>query len=598
MPASPLSADTDLISLTILVNGKEISSAYSVLSVEIDRKANRIAQAEVVLGLSPMESTGNTFKLSESDEFVPGTEIEIQAGYNLKTDPIFKGIITSQGLNIKGADQITLEIGCADKAIKMVSGRQNKYFKEKSDSNIMSEIVADHGLEKTVESTTGTHMLLVQYQATDWDFILTRAQANGMLVNTQDGKLMIQKPLSSGSADLVLTYGKDVFEFKASVDLSRQIADVTTYAWSDADQQLQEGRSQEPSFVQAGNLKGKKLASDLGSKSYQLYNAAPLPKDNLKEWANAHLVKSRLALLQGKVSFVGHVKPAINKVIELSGFGNRFDGQALITGVHHAIEMGAWVTTVWLGLDQEWFHETPNISMPPAGGLIPAIQGLHIGVVKQIHADPDGAYRVLVNVPTIDTAQQEIWARLAHPYATNGQGWFFYPEVNDELVLGFLNNDPRFAVILGNLYSKKNKPPFETDEKNQFKGIVSKSEIKIVFDDVDKILSLITPGKQELTISDKDKSVTIKDMNGNTATLSQSGIALKSAKDLDISAQGNINIKANQKITVSASGGDVAIDGLNVKAQAKMSFEAMGAQASKLTSTAQVQIQGAMVMIN
>lgn len=598
MPTSPLTADTDLVSVAIAVDGKELSSAYTVMSANIERQVNRIARARIVLALTPMENESKTFKLSESNEFVPGNDIEIKAGYDLKTKTIFKGVITSQGLNISGNNQIELEVGCMDKAVRMTSGRRSKYFKEKTDSSILGEIISDYPLEKSIDSTQETYPLMVQYQTTDWDFLVSRAQVNGMLVSTQDGKVVVQKPTGSGSADLVLTFGKDVYEFRATVDMTHQIADVNSYGWSADQQNLQNGRSQEPSLAKTGNFKGNDLAKKLAAKAYELHTPAPLSKGDLKTWANAHLLKSRLAMLQGEISFIGNAQPQINKLIKLDGFGKRYNGDALITGLRHEIEEGQWITTVSLGLEEEWFFEKVNVNTPAAGGILPAIQGLHIGLVKKIHEDKEGNFRVLVNVPTISESEQEVWARPASPYATNQKGCFFYPEIGDEVVVGFLGNDPRFAVMLGSLYSKKKKPPFTPDEKNQFKGIVSNSELKITFDDVDKILTLSTPGKQQIIISDKDKNITIKDMNGNTVLMSNSGIDLKSGKDVNISAQGSISLKANQKIAVEASGGDVSLQGLNVKAQGKMSFEASGAASSKLSSSGQLTIQGAMVMIN
>ena len=43
-------------------------------------------------------------------------------------------------------------------------------------------------------------------------------------------------------------------------------------------------------------------------------------------------------------------------------------------------------------------------------------------------------------------------------YASNGAGAASYPEIGDEVVVAFMNGDPRFPVIIGRLYSKKNPP--------------------------------------------------------------------------------------------------------------------------------------------
>ncbi|MBL0341870.1 MAG: hypothetical protein IPP71_13585 [Bacteroidetes bacterium] len=70
-------------------------------------------------------------------------------------------------------------------------------------------------------------------------------------------------------------------------------------------------------------------------------------------------------------------------------------------------------------------NESENLSI---------IHGLQFGIVKQIDADPDLGYRVLVSITVLNN--ETAWARLGNLYATSGAGTFFYPEVGDEGFLG------------------------------------------------------------------------------------------------------------------------------------------------------------------
>ena len=96
---------------------------------------------------------------------------------------------------------------------------------------------------------------------------------------------------------------------------------------------------------------------------------------------------------------------------------------------------------------------------------------------------------------------------------------YFFPEPNDEIILGFLNNDPRFAVIVGSLYGKKNKPPFTPEEKNMNKAIVTRSKMKITFEEEKKIITVETPGGQKVTLDDDSKSLKLEDQNKNSLIL-------------------------------------------------------------------------------
>ncbi len=107
-----------------------------------------------------------------------------------------------------------------------------------------------------------------------------------------------------------------------------------------------------------------------------------------------------------------------------------------------------------------------------------------------------------------------------------------------------------------------------------------------------------TPGANSITISDEDKSILIKDQNGNSIKMSSSGIDLDSAKDINLTSKGNISIKATSKVSVEASGGDVEMKGLNIKNTAQVGFTAKGNATAEISASGQTTVKGAMVMIN
>jgi uncharacterized protein involved in type VI secretion and phage assembly len=127
----------------------------------------------------------------------------------------------------------------------------------------------------------------------------------------------------------------------------------------------------------------------------------------------------------------------------------------------------------------------------------------------------------------------------------------FRPEVGDEVVVGFFNQDPRHPVILGSLYSSKNAPPdalAEDDKENKAKGIVTASGIKMLWLDGDKpALSFELPSGAKLLLDDGEESILISDKHGNTITLDKNGIAIKSSKDFKVDAgSGNVEIAGTQ----------------------------------------------------
>ena len=91
----------------------------------------------------------------------------------------------------------------------------------------------------------------------------------------------------------------------------------------------------------------------------------------------------------------------------------------------------------------------------------------------------------------------------------------FLPEVDDEVVLQFINEDSCLPVIVGSLYSRKRKTPVSLDPKNNLKTIVTKNQLKITLDDDKKIITIGTPGENTLILDDDKKQILLSDANKN-----------------------------------------------------------------------------------
>jgi uncharacterized protein involved in type VI secretion and phage assembly len=204
-----------------------------------------------------------------------------------------------------------------------------------------------------------------------------------------------------------------------------------------------------------------------------------------------------------------------------------------------------------------------------------------------------------VRVPVMEASgQMMVWARLLQFYASNTFGAFFVPEIGDEVVLGYFNHDPSHPVILGSLYSKNRKPPYTPEAENNTKAIVTRTKLKVEFDEKDKVITIITPGNNKIVLSDKDKSILLQDQNNNIVKLNPDGILMDSPKDIKINAKCVITIDAVGKISVTSSSADVAVSALNITNTANFGFTAKGNATAELSATGQTTVKGAMVMIN
>ncbi len=592
---TPLDSPTDLLSLAVIVAGTALPDTVEVLGVEIVKTVNKIpiARVSVLDGSVSMED----FSISESADFVPGSTIEIKAGYHSQETTIFKGIIISQTIKTHPEEAPLLVIECRDETIKMTLGRKNAYYNDVKDSDVITKITGAYGFSATVEATTVQYKELVQYYANDWDFIVARSEINGQLIIIDDGTINIKKPDTSASPVLEVGYGESIVESEITLSSKEQLLSAEASSWDLSTQALVQSTSSEPSVNSQGNIDGKTLAGVMNISAFSLQSTVPLVKDSLKQWADAQLLKSRIGRFQGTVSFQGNALVKPDTIISITGLGDRMNGNAYITSVRHEIDSGNWITEVGFGLSEKWYAEEMNITPPKAAGTLPGVNGLQIGVVKQIDQDPENEYRVLVTLPLIASSDTGIWARLGGFYASKEFGSFFYPEIGDEVVLGFLDDNPTNPVILGSLYSKVRTPALTPDDKNSKKAIVTSSKLELTFDDENKIITILTPGGNSITLSDKDKSIVIKDIKGNTAEFNDSGITIESKGSMTLKAAQGVEIQGST-VSIKASSGSLEAQGNGVTVKSNTTLSLQGQASSELKASGTVTVKGALVSLN
>lgn len=596
MADSPALDSTGVVKLTITSDGSPLADSIKIVSVEINKSINKISIARIVVLDGDMPD--DAFPVSDADSFKPGAVIKISAGYDQTDESIFEGVVIRHGIKISGANYARLVIECRDKAVGMTIGRKNANYVDQKDSDIITKLIGNcSGLTADVGSTDTQYKELVQYYCTDWDFMIARAEVNGLLAIVDAGTVTVKAPETSADATLTVTYGADLMEFHADIDARTQLTSVKGTTWDMATQAVQEQAASPQTLNTQGNLDSATLAKVIGLDAYRLQTPVTMESGALKAWADGQQLKAGLARIRGRMKFQGSSKAKPGALIELKGVGARFSGNVFVSAVNHEIENGNWITEVEFGMPHNWFTEQSDVVAPAAAGLTPGIEGLQIGVVKKLDADPDGQYKIQVSVPVLQAETDGVWARLASFYGSDGIGAFFIPEIGDEVILGYFNNDPSYPVILGSLYSSKHKPPYELTADNFTKAIVTKSKLKIIFDDDKKIVTVITPANNQIVISDDAKSILLQDQNQNKVELKPDGIYIDSAKDIVMSAKGKVTITAVGNIE-STSNADIKSQGLNINNNANVGFVAKGAASAELSASGQTTVKGAMVMIN
>lgn len=565
--------------LSVKSAGTAVPRENHLLAAYVTKSANRIAAARLVY--QDGSASDGTFPLSSADTFLPGKEIEILAGSNDAPQSIFKGIVVRQSLKVRDHAAPQLVVECRHAAVKLAVGRKSRYWLDQADSDAIGAIVSDAGLTGDVDATASKHQGLVQYWSTDWDFILARAEANGLLVFTNDDRVAVKKPATSGSSTLTLQFGATVMELDAEMDAREQYDAVKSLTWDPAQQSVTTKDAADPGIAGAGNVSASDLAGVVGLDHLALGDAT-LPEPEAQAWADGAWLRSRLSKTSGRVKCEGIATVQPGQIVTLAGVGDRFNGDVLVTGVRHDFDLvQGWKTHVQFGSVAAAPADGRDASAPKAGALVPGVSGLQVGVVVS-NEDPDGEHRVRVRMPLVSSDADGTWARVASLDAGNDRGFFFRPEIGDEVVLGFLNDDPRQAVILGMLHSSKLAAPLKGSDDNDEKVYKSRSGMQLYFDDAKKVMRLETPGGNTLTLSDDDKGIKIVDQNGNKIELTSDGVNIESAKALKLKASSDLSLESGSAL--SGKGGT------------ELKLE--GSSGAELSSTAVTKVKGSMLQLN
>jgi uncharacterized protein involved in type VI secretion and phage assembly len=196
------------------------------------------------------------------------------------------------------------------------------------------------------------------------------------------------------------------------------------------------------------------------------------------------------------------------------------------------------------------------------------ISGVVVGVVTN-NQDPEKMGRVKVKFPWLSDADESNWARVCAPMAGKERGFYFLPEVDDEVLVAFEHGDARFPYVVGALWNGTDTPPADNgDGKNNVRVIKSRSGHVIRLTDED--------GKEKIEIIDKsEKNSIVIDTSENTLT-----------------------ITVDKDIVLSASKGTIKLDAKKVEIKSSADSKVEAGAGMDLKASGQMNVKGATVNIN
>lgn len=176
-----------------------------------------------------------------------------------------------------------------------------------------------------------------------------------------------------------------------------------------------------------------------------------------------------------------------------------------------------------------------------------------IGVVVD-NKDPDKLARVKVKYPVLPGEDTSWWAPLVQLGAGEERGWFFLPEIDDEVLVLFEHGDIHRPLVIGSIWNGKDTPPETNGGSNERRTMMSREGSKITFDDDQGTVTIEDGAAEGTIVISKDNKITITASSGDVCIQAPKGELNIVAKEIVSEGKQNYHIESGQGTNMSCTG--------------------------------------------
>ncbi len=534
-----------------------------------------------------------------------GAKLEISVTTDASPTPekLIQAEVTSLEAEVDSTGSFTIIRGY-DPAHRLFRGRHTTSYTQATASDAAKKVAQRVGLSAgDVKSSATVYDHIGQCGQTDWEFLDGMAKRIGYEVAVRDNKLdfgprktadTAPSPSGGSSANpLVLKLGSDILRFRSVITAAEQVGNVEVRGWDVA--QKRKIVSNAPAgtkTIQLASADPAAMAKPFGNPKYVASEVAYRTQSEADTAAKALVEEIGSSFAEIDAVARGNPKLRPDVAISIEHAGKPFDGKYTLTTVRHRYDPATGYTTAFAVTGRQ---ERSLYGLTGAAGQDRAGGGVVIAQVSDVN-DPEHQGRVKLTFPWLSDDYVSDWARTVQSGAGKDRGAMVVPEVGDEVLVAFEQQDPLRPYVIGGLFNGIDKPksagiPVVDTGSGAInrRSFISRNGHRVdVLDETGKTEGIdVQTGDGKLRIAldavatkvtvHSDGTVQIDGKNGVVIESSSGNLELK-GRQIKMTAQQGVSVTGGTGLLELKTTGPVTVDGTTVKvaATASAQFQATG----------------------
>ena len=444
----------------------------------------------------------------------------------------FSGIITRIYCKRQtGGGYGTLYISGNAPSILLDQGKACRSYEHKTLKEIIASVGEGYDNSAQVDSSAGVNTTralpyTVQYNESDYDFICRLANLYGEYFYYDGSKLIFGNKLQE---TIDLGENLNLIDEDFNLEMKPQEFEYINYAIDRAEVYRKDAESA------CCEYKNNPIQTDAKNASKKLFKKIPQKYHSATSLEQSDIdleevVRQERDLRELSLKVTGRSR---DPCLRMNTFACLTDINARAMETYRVIKISHYHS----GMNYENSFEAIPMMRTPADYNAEAFPKAEQqpAIVKD-NNDPQGMGRVRVQFFWQKGEQLSPWIRMIQPYAGNGKGFYFIPEVGEEVMVDFENGNAERPFVLGAHYNGAAKSGY----KPTTKAIHTQSGTKILLNDAEG----------SVRIEDASRNIYEMDGQGNINLYAPNNICMNAGKNFDLSVGNNLNFTIGGQATM------------------------------------------------